>query len=266
MKLIGFIGTGNMATAIIKGIVSSGFLKGEDIGVFDVIREKAEDLSAIYGVKVFESANELCENCGKVVLSVKPNIFSSLLPEISETVKEKSPLIISIAAGKTLGFIGSLLNEAVRAVRVMPNINAVVAEAVCGYCGNENATKDDLEFVREMCSCIGKPVELAEDKFPIFGVIGGCSPAYAYLFIDAMARAAVKNGLPKKQALEISAQAVLGSAKMILESGEHPWELIDKVCSPGGTTIEGVLALQKDGFEAAVADAVESAFEKDKRL
>ena len=264
--MLGFIGTGNMATAIINGIVSSGFLKGEEIGVFDVIKEKAQQLSGQYGVTVFESADALCMDCDQVVLSVKPNIFGTLLPEIRETVKEKKPLIISIAAGKTLGFIGSLLDEDTRIVRVMPNINAVVAEAICGYCGNEKATKDDLDFVQKMCSCIGKAIELPEEKFPIFGVIGGCSPAYAYMFIDAMARAAVKNGLPKQQALEISAQAVLGSAKMILESGEHPWELIDKVCSPGGTTIEGVLALQRDGFETAVADAVESAFEKDRKL
>ena len=264
--MLGFIGTGNMASAIIKGIVSSGFLKGEEIGVFDVIKEKAQQLSGQYGVTVFESANALCMDCDQVVLSVKPNIFGTLLPEIQETVKEKSPLIISIAAGKTLGFIGSLLDEDTRIVRVMPNINAVVAEAICGYCGNEKTTKDDLDFVQKMCSCFGKAIELPEEKFPIFGVIGGCSPAYAYMFIDAMARAAVKNGLPNQQALEISAQAVLGSAKMILESGEHPWELIDKVCSPGGTTIEGVLALQRDGFEAAVADAVESAFEKDRKL
>lgn len=264
--MLGFIGTGNMASAIIKAIVASGFLPGREIGVFDVVREKAQDLSAKYAVRVFESANELCQSCDKVVLSVKPNVFASLLTEISETVQEKSPLIISIAAGKTLGFIGSFLDEKTRIVRVMPNINAVVAEAVCGYCGNEKAQKDDLEYVHQLCSCIGKAIELSEDQFPIFGVIGGCSPAYAYLFIDAMARAAVKNGLPKNQALAISAQAVLGSAKMILESGEHPWALIDKVCSPGGTTIEGVLALQKDGFEAAVADAVESAFEKDKKL
>lgn len=264
--MLGFIGTGNMASAIIKGIVSSGFLKGEEIGVFDVIKEKAQELSETYGVTVFESANALCMGCDQVVLSVKPNIFGVLLPEIRETVKEKSPLIISIAAGKTLGFIGSLLDEEARIVRVMPNINAVVAEAICGYCGNEKTTKDDLDFVQKMCSCFGKAIELPEEKFPIFGVIGGCSPAYAYMFIDAMARAAVKNGLPKQQALEISAQAVLGSAKMILESGEHPWELIDKVCSPGGTTIEGVLALQRNGFEAAVADAVESAFEKDRKL
>ena len=264
--MLGFIGTGNMASAIIKGIVSSGFLKGEEIGVFDVIKEKAQQLSGQYGVTVFESADALCMECDQVVLSVKPNIFTSLLPEIKETVKEKKPLIISIAAGKTLSFIGSLLDEDTRIVRVMPNINAVVAEAICGYCGNEKTTKDDLDFVQKMCSCFGKAIELPEEKFPIFGVIGGCSPAYAYMFIDAMARAAVKNGLPKQQALEISAQAVLGSAKMILESGEHPWELIDKVCSPGGTTIEGVLALQRDGFEAAVADAVESAFEKDRKL
>ena len=264
--MLGFIGTGNMATAIIKAIVSSGFLPGEEIGVFDVIEEKADSFKKEYGAKVFDSACALCQECDKVVLSVKPNVFPSLLAGISETVKEKSPLLISIAAGKTLEFIGSYLSPEARIIRVMPNINAVVSEAVCAYCGNENAKKDDLDFVSRMCSCFGKAIPLPEDKFPIFGVIGGCSPAFAYLFIDALARAAVKNGLPKKQALEISAQAVLGSAKMILESGEHPWELIDKVCSPGGTTIEGVLALQKDGFESAVADAVQSAFEKDRKL
>ena len=264
--MLGFIGTGNMATAIIKGIVSSGFLKGEEICVFDVIKSKADELNEKYGVSVCESLDGLAAECDAIVLSVKPNVFPTVLSQISEKVNEKKPLIISIAAGKTLEFIGSFLDGKTRIVRVMPNINAVVGEAVCGYCGNENATEADMDFVKNLCSCFGKAVALTEDKFPIFGVIGGCSPAYAYMFIDSLARAAVKNGMPKAQALEVSAQAVLGSAKMILESGEHPWELIDKVCSPGGTTIEGVLALQKDGFEAAVADAVESAFEKDRRL
>ena len=264
--MLGFIGTGNMASAIIKGIVSSDFLKGEEIFAFDTVKSKTEELHGKFGVRACESLDTLLNECDKIVLSVKPNVFPEVLSQIGGTVKEKKPLIISIAAGKTLGFIGSFLSENTRIVRVMPNINAVVGEAVCGYCGNENATDADIEFVRNMCSCFGKAIALTEDKFPIFGVIGGCSPAYAYLFIDALARAAVKNGMSKAQALEVSAQAVLGSAKMILESGEHPWSLIDKVCSPGGTTIEGVLALQKDGFEAAVADAVESAFEKDRKL
>ena len=262
--MLGFIGTGNMASAIISGAVSSGFIKAEDIAVFDISKEKTNELKEKYALTVCESACEVVSKCDSVVLSVKPNIFESLLPEIKEAVKDT--LIISIAAGKSIDFISSYLCEGARIIRVMPNINAVVGKAMSAICGNENATEEDREFAFKLCSSFGKAVEIPEAQFSIFGVIGGCSPAWAYMFIDAMARAAVKNSMPKKQALEICAQAVLGSAKMILESGEHPFELVDRVCSPGGTTIEGVLSLQKDGFESAVANAVNAAFEKDKKI
>ncbi len=266
MMKLGFIGTGNMATAIIKGIISSKMLEPQEIAVFDIITEKAQSLCDGYGAKALASAQEVARECKATVLSVKPNVFPTVLSQIKDEVKQNDTLVISIAAGKTLGFIGSYLDDGARIVRVMPNINAMASAAVSAYCGNENAKQSDLDFTEKLCSSFGKAVSIPETQFPIFGVIGGCSPAFAYIFIDAMARAAVKNGMPKKQALEVSAQAVLGSAKMILESGEHPWELTDRVCSPGGTTIEGVLSLQKDGFEAAVAAAVDAAFEKDKSL
>ncbi|MCM1545161.1 MAG: pyrroline-5-carboxylate reductase [Ruminococcus sp.] len=264
--MIGFIGTGNMATAIIKGLISSGTIPSNEIAVFDVNKEKAADFAAEYKVKAFASAKEIALDCGVVVLSVKPNVFPAVLGEIKGELERTNPLIISIAAGKTLEFIASFLDYEAKIVRVMPNINAKVEAAISAFCGNSNTTETDLQFAEKFCSAFGKAISLPEAHFPIFGVIGGCSPAFAYMFIDSMARAAVKNGLPKTQALEICAQAVLGSAKMILESGEHPWELTDKVCSPGGTTIEGVLSLQKDGFETAVSNAVDAAFEKDKRL
>ena len=264
--MLGFIGTGNMASAIINGLVSSGMLKGNEIAVFDVMTEKAEALKKQFDVAVFESENQIASQCSQVVLSVKPNVFPSLLGKISEDLKKNNPLIISIAAGKTLGYIASLLGYEAKIIRVMPNINAAVHEAVSAYCGNKNVSDCDFQFAERFCSSFGRAIALPEEQFPVFGVIGGCSPAFAYMFIDAMARAAVKNGMPKKQALEVSAQAVLGSAKLILESSEHPYELIDRVCSPGGTTIEGVLTLQKEGFEAAVADAVQAAVEKDKKL
>lgn len=264
--MLGFIGTGNMATAIISGVVSSGFLDGKDIAVFDISKDKAQQLNEKFGVNVCESANDVVSCCEQVVLSVKPNVFETLLPEIRASVEEKKTLMISIAAGKTLGFIASFLDDEVRIIRVMPNINAVVGEAISAFCGNKNATDEDKAFAEKLCSSFGKAVSIPESQFPIFGVIGGCSPAWTYMFIDSMARAAVKNGMPKKQALEICAQAVLGSAKMILESDAHPFELVDRVCSPGGTTIEGVLSLQSDGFESAVANAVNAAFEKDKKI
>ena len=263
--MLGFIGAGNMASAIIKGVVASGKIS-EDIAVFDISEDKAQALSCEYGVKVLTSTEDIVRQCDKVVLSVKPNVFPSLLNEIGEALKENNPLIISIAAGKTLGFIGGCLPYEGRIVRVMPNINAKVGAAVSAYCGNKKVSRSDLDFVRDLCESFGIAVNIDEKLFSIYSAIGGCSPAFAYMFIDSLARAAVKNGMPKQQALEVAAGAVLGSAKMILESGEHPWELVDQVCSPGGTTIEGVSALQNGGFEAVVGSAVEAAYNKDKSL
>lgn len=264
--MLGFIGTGNMASAIIKGIVKSGFLKGEEIAVFDKDTKKAQALKNEYGVNVLVSAQKIAENCSEILLSVKPNVIEAVLCEIKDTLANSGPLIISIAAGKTLDFLSSKLDYDARLIRVMPNINAVAGQAISAFCKNETATENDAAFAEKLLSSFGRAVSIPENQFSIYSAIGGCSPAFAYMFIDALARAAVKNGMAKDTALEVSAQAVLGSAKMILESGEHPWQLVDKVCSPGGTTIEGVLALQKDGFESAVCDAVTAAFEKDKKL
>ena len=264
--MLGFIGTGNMATAIIKGVVASGLLKGEEIAVYDIAKDKAQTLAEEYGLNVFESENEIAKKCDKVVLSVKPNIFPTLLEKIDSDLKVNDPLIISIAAGKTIEFISSCLSYDGKIVRVMPNINAKVGGAVSAYCGKDNVSKGELCFVKELCESFGIAVNIEEKLFSTYSAIGGCSPAFVYMFIDSLARAAVKNGMPKATALEVAAGAVLGSAKMILESDEHPWQLVDQVCSPGGTTIEGVASLQKDGFESAVINAVQAAIDKDKRL
>ena len=264
--MLGFIGTGNMATAIIKGVISSGLLKGEEIGVFDLQKEKAEALSKEFGLKVFTSTVSLAENCEKIVLSVKPNVISSVLSEVDLAAKEKNPLFISIAAGKTLEFLSSSVTYDAKFVRVMPNINAVVLSAVSAFCANENVSDEEKAFVEKLLSAFGTAVEIKEELFSVFSAIAGCSPAFSYMYIDSLARGAVKNGMPKDMALKIAAGAVLGSAKMILESDEHPWTLVDKVCSPGGTTIEGVTSLQENGFESTVMNAVQASFDKDKRL
>lgn len=264
--MLGFIGAGNMASAIIKGICQSNFLNSGEIAVFDLDKSKTQALSASLGVTVMSSAKEIAEKCDKIVLAVKPNVIASVLSDIEKEARKKNPLFISIAAGKTTEYLLSCLGFEGRIIRVMPNINALVGAAVSGYCGTENTTKEDMSFVKSFCECFGTAVEIGENLFPIFSVIGGCSPAYTYMYIDSLARAAVKNGMSKKQALQIAAQAVLGSAKTILSSDEHPWELVDRVCSPGGTTIEGVASLQKDGFEAAVINAVEESYKKDKKV
>lgn len=264
--MVGFIGTGNMASAIIKGTTASGFLKGEEICVYDKDRKKAEDLSKSYGLNVCENETEVCQKADKVVLSVKPNVLETVFSTVKETLKEKNPLIISIAAGKTLSFLKEQAGYEARIIRIMPNINAVVLEAISAFCPNENASKEDESFTQGLCNAFGKGIKLEENQFSVFSAIGGCSPAFSYMYIDALARAAVKHGLPKSVALEVSAQAVLGSAKMVLQSHEHPYELTDRVCSPGGTTIEGVLSLKENGFESAVALAVDAAVKKDKSM
>lgn len=264
--MLGFIGTGNMATAIIKGVISSGMLKGEEIGVFDIAAEKAKALADEYGVRVLGSAESVAENCQRIVLSVKPNVISSVLSEIDSVARKKNPLFISIAAGKELGYLLSCVSYEAKFVRVMPNINAVVLEAVSAFCANENVSKEEKAFVKELCSSFGTAVEIKEELFSVFSAIAGCSPAFSYMYIDSLARGAVKNGMSKDMALKIAAQAVLGSARMILDSDEHPWSLVDKVCSPGGTTIEGVASLKENGFENSVMKAVQASYDKDKKM
>ena len=189
-----------------------------------------------------------------------------LLPELREALKKRDALVMSIAAGKKAHYIAALLGYPAVVIRIMPNINATVGAAMSAYCCSARVTDEQRALAEAMCGSFGEVMPLAESMFPLFGVLAGCAPAYSYMFIDALARAGVKNGMAKADALHIAAQTVLGSAKQILESGTHPWELIDRVCSPGGTTIEGVASLQADAFDAAISRAVDAALEKDSRV
>ncbi len=263
---IGFIGCGNMASAIICGIIDNKAVKAEEVNVFDVYAPATDSIKAKYNINVFGTEEEIAINSDTVVLAVKPNVLSSVLKKIDGALGNKDTLIISIAAGKSTEFIANELTHDNRIIRVMPNINAKVSEAICAYTANVKATDEDKKLTAKIFSAVGKIIYLEENYFPLFGVLGGCTPALAYMFIDELARAGVKNGMKKDVALKISAQAVLGSAKMILESDEHPYELIDKVCSPGGTTIEAVTSLQESRFNSAIHKAVDKAVEKDSKL
>lgn len=263
---IGFIGAGNMASAILKGAVRGGAFTASDLYAYDVDAAKTEALNRACGVQAADSAEALLAEAQVVVLAVKPNILQSLLPTLRAKLEETGALVISIAAGKTIDFLQALLYPSAPIVRVMPNINATVGAAMSAYCCNMYVTDAQKQVVETLCSSFGACKALPEASFPLFSVLAGCAPAYFYMFIDALARAGVKNGMAKADALEIAAQTALGSAKQILESGVHPWELVDRVCSPGGTTIEGVAALQASALDAAVVRAVDAALEKDKRL
>lgn len=263
---IGFIGCGNMGAAIIKGITEAGIISGSEVFVYDSAVSCIEKAVSNYGITACENAKEVVKNSDFVVLAVKPNMITEVLNEIDAALAERNNVLISIAAGKTIKFIRDNLSHENKIIRIMPNINAKVAAACSAYCANSKVTDEDKQEIEKIFGAVGEIMELPESSFSLFGVLAGCSPAFVYMFIDALARAGVKNGMKKDTALKIAAQSVLGSAKMILESGTHPFELIDQVCSPGGTTIEGVASLQADGFEAAIHKAVDKAVDKDSKL
>lgn len=262
---IGFIGAGNMAGAIVRGMVSSG-VRGGDILVYDVDTAKQVALFEECGVCMCGSADEVVFGADAVVLAVKPQVFPSLLPRLAPALQKCRPLIISIAAGKTLASIEELVGAGLAVVRVMPNINAKVGEAMSAYCANAAVTDAQRETVVRVFDAVGQTIEIPESLFSTYAALAGCSPAYTLLYMDALAEAGVKYGISKELSLKIVAQAVLGTARLLQESGDHPRSLADQVCSPGGTTIEGVIALQKNGFENAVLEAARASMEKDKKL
>jgi pyrroline-5-carboxylate reductase len=261
----GFIGAGNMASAIIKGMVKSG-INSSDITVFNKSQQKADALKAECGVTVAGSQKELIESVDVIILSVKPQVLDNIIGTIKTDIGNKKPLIISIAVGKTIEYLEAGLGADNSIVRVMPNINAKVLMSTSGYCPNTLVTTEQEQIVEKLFATVGSVTKIPETMFSIFGVIAGSSPAFAYLYIDVLARAAQRAGMPKKQALEIAANTVLGSAKMVLESSEHPWELVDQVCSPGGTTIEGIYALEDNGFESTIVKAFDAVMAKDKAI
>ncbi len=265
MKL-GFIGTGNLATAILRGVVTSGMIKANEIAIFDIFSEKTAMLENELGVKAFASANEISANCEKVVIAVKPKDIAALIESIKDEASANNPLFISTAAGTTTEKLLDSFGYNARVIRIMPNINAAVGESMTAFCVNGAATDEDKAFVFNFCSCFGKAVDIEEKYFSAFTAVAGSAPAFAYMFADALAAAGVKYGLPAKVSQDIAAQMMLGSAKMLLDSPLAVSELIRNVCSPGGTTIEGVCSLKETGFENSVITAVDKTVEKDRRM
>ena len=201
-----------------------------------------------------------------MVLCTKPQVFPDLLPAIADEMKKNNPLVVSIAAGKQTGWISSLLGYDARVARIFPNLNAEVGEAISAYTGNASVTEEEIETVGKICSSYGEAKYLPEELFSVFGVLGGCVPAYTFMYIGALAKAGVKNGLSDEIAREVAVQTVLGSAKLLKECGGDVDEWVKKVCSPGGTTIQGVTSLKDADFESTVCEAFEKSLKRDKEL
>lgn len=266
---IGFIGAGTMASAIISGIVERGIVPPGDVVVHDPNGAASAALAQKLGVRVAESNESLVDAVDTVVLAIKPQAFGDVLPPLAAALAEHGTLVVSIAAGTSLARIEGLLGEhgtAQPIVRVMPNVNAQIGAGMAAVAGNAVASEAQVAEIIELFRAVGDAIELPEASFATFTAIAGSAPAYAFLFIDSLARGALKAGMPKALATRIAAQTVLGSARLVLESGEHPWTLIDKVCSPGGTTIAGLMALEDGGFTSTVVDSVSATIERDLEL
>lgn len=269
---IGFIGSGTMASAIVRGIVKDGVVAAEDVIVTDLHAQAAQALARETGVDVVETNEEVVEQVGPgglVVLAVKPQVIPSVLPSLRDPLAENSTVVVSIAAGTPLATLADQLAPGQPIVCVMPNVNAQIGAGVAALCGNEHVSEEQLDEVVSVFDAVGMALTLPEAMFSTYTAIAGSSPAFAFAFIDALARGGVRGGLPKAQATRIAAQAVAGSAQLVLArlgDGVSPKDLEDAVCSPAGTTIAGTVELDEAGFTAAVLRGVQAVIDRDQAL
>ena len=262
---IGFIGLGNMAKAMIGGILAKGLMgPNEIIGTAATETTRAK-VANKYGIQTRSSNEAVAKDADIIILAVKPQYLKVVIADIMDSVDD-SKIIVSIAAGKTINWLAKEFEKPVKIIRVMPNTPALVLEGCSAVCRNDLVTDNDFHFVIELLESFGKAYTVPESMMDVVVGISGSSPAYVFLFIEAMADAAVSGGMPRKQAYEFAAQSVLGSAKMVLETGKHPGELKDMVCSPAGTTIEAVHVLEKERFRGTVMDAVQACIEKSRSI
>ena len=261
---IGFIGTGNMGGALASAAAKSG---RAEILLANRTPEKAQALAARIGASVCDNA-AAAERADQLFLGVKPQMMADMLDGIAPVLKarEKAPVLISMAAGLTIARIRELAGGAYPVIRIMPNMPAAVGEGVIFYACSENCPQEELDAFLACMAGAGRLFPLEERLQDAGAAVAGCGPAFAAMFIEALADGGVACGLPRAAAIQYAAQMMLGTAKMILETGEHPESLKDRVCSPAGTTIQGVRALETAGFRGAVFNAVIAACEKNAAL
>lgn len=264
MKL-GFIGCGNMASAIMGGILKNGLMEASDIIGADVFAPSREKVKDTLGIQIAENNRQVVEQAEAFVLSVKPQFYAEVIAEIKDLVREDQ-LVITLAPGKTLSWLESQFEKPVKIIRTMPNTPAMILEGMTAACPNAYVSEEELEYACTILRSFGEVEVVPEKMIDAVVAVSGSSPAYVYMMIEAMADAAVAEGMPRSQAYKFAAKAVMGSAKMVLETGKHPGELKDMVCSPAGTTIEAVKVLEATGFRSSLMQAMEVCAEKSRSL
>jgi len=263
-RKIAFIGGGNMAEAIIRGLLAAG-IAAKLIGVAEPVAPRRALLAEKYGIAADGDNSAVAKDAGVVVLAIKPQVAAAVLAQLQETIG-KDTLVISIMAGVSCAAIETPLKPGVRVVRVMPNTPALVLEGASALCGGSHAGEDDLALTETLFAQVGTTCRVEEKLIDAVTGLSGSGPAYVLAFIEALADGGVKNGLPRDASLKLAAQTLLGTARLFLETGEHPASLRDKVTSPGGTTIAGLHALEKGCFRGTVISAVDAAVARSKEL
>ena len=264
-KKVGFIGAGNMSHAIIGGLLKAELIPAEKIVVSNRSPQKLERFQKEFGITAAKDSKELAKQVDVLVMAVKPNVFDQVAEEILPHLKEEA-LILSIAAGISIAHMEALFGKDKKIIRTMPNTPSFVGEGMSALCPNPNVTAEEVLEVEQLFNSFGKSQVVAESLFHSVIGVAGSSPAYVFMFIEAMADGAVSFGMPRDQAYAFASQAVYGAAKLVMESGKHPGELKDMVCSPGGTTIEAVTALEKNGFRGAILEGIKACVMKSKKM
>ena len=266
MKTLGFIGVGNMAGAMIGGLLRSGQAQPSDIIGSCKTRGGAERAAQRFGIEVTNDNREVARNCRILFLAVKPQFLDVVLDQIRDVVTQDQ-MVVSIVAGCSIAWMRKALGDRpLHLIRLMPNTPALVGAGMTAACSSEEVTDEEMKRVEEICSTFGLFEIVPERLFDAVTGVSGSSPAYVFMMLEAMADAAVQGGMHRAQAYRFAAQAVLGSAKMLLETGKHPGELKDMVCSPAGTTIEAVRVLEAKGLRSAVMEGTCACIERSARM
>ena len=263
---IGFIGAGNMGTALIKGLIYSKTSGKEFIICSDACRDKLNFLKKELNITVSENNSDVINTSDIIILAVKPQTIPAICKEIKNSPRIEEKLFISIAAGMPSNAIEACIGGRVRVVRVMPNVAVSVMEGISAIARGENATRDDVEAVKKIFNAVGKSLEVDESLMDAVTGLSGSGPGYIFLIIEALADAGVQAGLPREIALELTTQTLLGSVKLMAETGEHPSKLKDSVTSPGGTTIAGIHAMETGALRATLMNAVKASANRSKEI
>jgi len=262
---LGFIGVGNMGSAIVTGVLKNELLTPQNIVITDIDKERIASLNEQFGVIVVDGISELIDKVDAILYAAKPQDVPKIFPEISTAISPNQWLI-SIAAGVKTGTLEEYLPENIPVVRVMPSITASVGEGAAAICGGKYATAEHIAITQQICNAVGKALVMEEKLLDAVTGLSGSGPAFVFLFIEALADAGVQVGLSRQDATTLAVQTVLGASKMVEQTGEHTTILKNKVTSPGGTTAAGLYELESGGLKVAIANAVIAATKRSTEL